>query len=81
MGPHVTSSSQEATNLNSAADAELLRPVKKKMCFGVGQPSSGQVNQVGDSSKHVRDFTTVGGDLANDAAATAGVPFNPTSGD
>ena len=81
MGPHVTSPGQEATNLSSAADVESPRPEKKKMCFGVGQPSSGVVNQAGDSSNRAGDFTTVGGDLANEAAVTAGVPFNPTSGD
>ena len=81
MGPHVTSAGQEATNLSSAADVESLRPVKKKMCFGVGQPSSGAVSQVGDSSKHAGDYTTICGDLANDAAVTAGVPVNPISGD
>ncbi len=81
MGPHVTSPGQEATKVNSAADVELLRPEKKKMCFGVGQPSSGAVSQVGDSSKDVGDFTTVGGDLANNAATIGNVPFNPTSGD
>ena len=81
MGSHVTSAGQEATNLNSAADVELPRPEKKKMCFGVGQPSSGAVSQVGDSSKHAEDFTTVGGDLANNAATTAGVPIDPTSGE
>ena len=81
MGPHVTSSGQEATNLSSAADVESVRPEKKKMCFGVGQPSSGAVSQVGDSSNCAGDFTTVCGDMANDAAATAGVPFNPTLGD
>ncbi|KAL0044119.1 hypothetical protein WJX82_010884 [Trebouxia sp. C0006] len=80
MGPHVTSSGQEATNLSSAADVESVRPEKKKMCFGVGQPSSGAVSQVGDSSNCAGDFTTVCGDMANDAAATAGVPFNPTLG-
>ncbi len=52
MGPHVTSAGQEATNLSSAADVESLRPGKKKMCFGVGQPSSGAVSQVGDSRSH-----------------------------
>ena len=81
MGPHVTSPGQEATNLSSAADVESPRLEKKKMCFGVGQPSSGAVSQVGDSSNHAGDFTTVCGDMANDAAVTAGVPFNPTFGD
>ena len=80
MGPHVTSAGQEATKLSSAADEESPRPENKKMCFGVGQPSSGAVSQVGDSSKHAGDYNTICGDLANDAAI-AGVPFNPTSGD
>ncbi len=81
MDPHVTAVGQEASNLSSAADEESLRPQKKKMCFGVGQPSNGAVSQVGDSSKHAGDCTTVRGDMVNDAAVTAGVPFNPTSGD
>ena len=82
MGPHMTSPGQEATNVNTAAaDVELPRPEKKKMCFGVGQPSSGAVSRVGDSSKRVGDCTTVCGDLANIVAMIGGVPFNPTSGD
>lgn len=82
MGPHMTSPGQEATNVNTAAaDVELPRPEKKKMCFGVGQPSSGAVSRVGDSSKHVGDCTTVCGDLANNVAMIGSVPFNSTSGD
>ena len=77
----MTSPGQEATDVNSAADLEVARPEKKKMCFGVGQPSSGAVSQVGDSSKHAGDYTTVCRDLANDAAMAASVPFNPISGD
>ena len=71
---HMGPAGQEATNLNSATDAESLRPEKKKMCFGVGQLSSGAVSQVGDSSKHAGDYSTVGGD------STKHVLVNPTSG-
>ena len=80
MGLHVMSSGQDTQHHDSAGDVESLGPVKKKMCRGIGQASTGAMSQAGDSGRDVGDYFTASGDLVNQAAMAAGVPFNPTSG-
>ena len=80
MGSHVMSSGQDAQHHDSAGDVEFLGPVKKKTCRGIGQASGGAVSQAGDSGRETGDYFTASGDLVNQAAMAAGVPFNPTSG-